>query len=129
MKDIFEATIVCEKCHKRAEKGRLVKDGFEIRALKCPSCGETWLHPADMKDYERFMEMKRKQFQVKLRMVGNSFAVSIPREIIEFEKVRHDEIVSVSMDSPNRVTLFFSKTSKTLLRKKPGDDNHGKGQQ
>ena len=38
----------------------------------------------DKKEYEGFVRLKQKEYNVKMRMVGNSYAVSIPREIVDF---------------------------------------------
>lgn len=118
MKELSDAIVICKKCNKKTNKGILHKEGFELRCWKCPECGETWVHPGDMKDYEEFQKMKHKEFQVKLRMVGNSYTVSIPREIVEFGEIKRDEIVKVSMDQPEKVTLFFSSVTKKFIKRK-----------
>jgi len=118
MKDLFETIIVCKKCNKRTEKVTVNKDGFHLRGWKCPSCEEVWIHPADLKEYEDFQKIKHKEFQVKLRMVGNSYTVSIPREIVEFGEIKRDKIVKVSLDQPEKVTLFFSRVTKKFIKRK-----------
>ena len=61
------------------------------------------------------MTLRNRDFQVKLRMVGNSFSVTIPREIIEFEeKFRQiekemDKMIHMSLQEPGKLTLFFKK--------------------
>ena len=52
--------------------------------MECESCGNKTIHPEDLKEYSDFQNLKKKKFQVKLRYIGNSYAVSIPREIIDF---------------------------------------------
>jgi len=117
MKELSDAIIICKKCNKKTEKGILHKDGFELRCWKCPECGETWAHPGDMKEYKEFQKIKHKDFQVKLRLVGNSYTVSIPREIVDFGEIKKDEIVKVSMDQPEKVVLFFSRTTRRFIKK------------
>lgn len=118
MKDLFDTIIICKDCNKRTEKSYVIKNGFKLRSWKCPSCGETWLHPADLKEYEAFQKMKQKEFQVKLRMVGNSYTVSIPKEIVEYGEINRDEIVKVSLDQPQKVTLFFSRVTKKFIKRR-----------
>lgn len=118
MKDLFDTIIICKKCNKRTEKGILHKDGFKLRCWKCPSCEEVWIHPGDLKEYKDFQELKHKKFQVKLRLVGNSYTVSIPREIVEFGEIKRDKIVRVSLDQPEKVTLFFSRVTKKFIKRK-----------
>ena len=51
-----------------------------------------------------------KNFRVKMRIVGNSYAVSIPREIVNFikeqEKIMND-MVRLCFDDSKRLSLFF----------------------
>ena len=91
MADIFENTLICENCDKKTERLQLVRDGFQLRMWKCPGCHKEWMHPADQQDYENFKRLKGKTFAVKLRLVGNSYTVSIPREIIDFEEEMQKE--------------------------------------
>ena len=104
--------------HLEDEKGFVIKNGFKLRSWKCPGCGETWIHPADLKEYEDFQKIKQKEFQVKLRMVGNSYTVSIPREIVEFGEIKSDKTVRVCLEQPEKVTLFFSKVTKRFIKRR-----------
>ncbi len=110
MPDIFENTILCENCNKKTSKSYTYKDGFKIRNWYCENCNKKWYHPLDLKEYEDFNKLKNKSFEVKLRLIGNSFCVSIPREIIEFEKEMQQEtnkIISMSLEEPQKLSLFF----------------------
>ena len=98
MRDIFENAIVCEECGRKTEKGAVHKDGFQLRYWKCPSCGKQWYHPADLKEYEDFNKLRQRKFAVKLRMVGNSWAISIPKEIIDFQD-EMDKVMNRAMAS------------------------------
>jgi hypothetical protein len=86
------------------------RSGFRLRALKCDKCKNFIIHPEDLKEYEDFQNLKKKQFRVKLRFVGNSYAVSIPREIIDFmnEQEREiNEMVNLNLEEFGRITLKF----------------------
>ena len=110
MSDIFENTILCKKCNKKMVPAKILKDGFILRAVKCPQCSNKIIHPEDLKEYENFSTLKSKRFQVKLRYVGNSYAVSIPREIIDFLGEQEKELKSVvdlCMEELGRVSLRF----------------------
>ena len=115
MADIFENTIVCESCNKKTKKAVVIKDGHKIRFWHCEKCNKKWPHPLDIQKYNDFQKIKRKQFKVKLRLVGNSYAVSIPREIIDFQrefnklsKEMH-KMISLSLEEPEKLSLFFNK--------------------
>ncbi len=110
MTDVFDYPVLCDKCNKRMRNVFLIRNGFKMRTLECPECGKQLIHPLDKKEYDSFNELKNKQFQVKLRMVGNSYTVSIPREIIEFHEEMNREIakmISMSLEEPERLTLYF----------------------
>lgn len=111
MSDIFDNAILCRNCSKIMKQALISRNGFNLRALKCLKCGETIVHPADKKEYEEFMRLKQKEFNVKMRMVGNSYAVSIPREIVDFmreqEKMIND-MVRMSFDEAGRISLMFN---------------------
>tara|TARA_Y100000310_G_scaffold167610_2_gene167524 strand:+ start:6115 stop:6507 length:393 start_codon:yes stop_codon:yes gene_type:complete len=121
MADIFGASIVCDACNQKMEKGFIARQGFKLRAWKCNDCTKQWIHPTDQQDYENFSRLKDKQFQVKLRLVGNSYTVSIPREIIEFEEEMQREmkemnkLINMSLEGPDKLSLFFSRKVKRFI--------------
>lgn len=111
MVDIFDNTILCKKCNRAMKHFLVTKTGFNLRSVKCDKCGEVILHPADKKEYEDFMRLKEKEFEVKMRMVGNSYAVSIPREIVDFMKEQEkmiDDMVKLSFQEAGRLSLSFN---------------------
>lgn len=89
---------------------QIAKKGFILRTLKCETCKNQIIHPEDLKEYENFQNLKKKNFKVKLRYVGNSYAVSIPREIIDFmneQEKQMDEMVNLCMEELGRLSLRF----------------------
>ena len=110
MNDIFENTILCKHCNKKMQPEQVAKNGFILRSLRCKPCNNLIIHPEDLKEYESFQNLKKKQFKVKLRYVGNSYAVSIPREIIDFMNEQEEEMnkmVDLCMEEMGRVSLRF----------------------
>jgi len=118
MSDIFAHTILCAKCNTKMKPVTLEKNGFHLRAMQCQKCNEKIIHPSDMEEYDKFNSLKHKQFRVKLRFVGNSYAVSIPREIINFinaqesiidehEKIMH-KLVSLCFEDFGKLSLNFN---------------------
>ncbi len=108
--DLFQERILCNVCNIQMLPQTLSKEGFPIRALTCETCGKVHYHPGDIKDYEHFQTMKNRQFQVKLRMVGNSFCVSIPRELIAFNRLENDidKLVNLMLEAPNKIIIDFT---------------------
>lgn len=122
--DIYETTVLCDECDHPTEKTYIVKDGFKIRSWKCPECNKHWHHPSDMDEYKKFNQLKNKDFTVKLRQVGNSYAVSIPKEIIQFTEVRKEgRLVRMNVEGPERVTMTFTKITKRILRSNKDERN------
>ncbi len=110
MNDIFDNTVLCRKCNSKMQKAQIVKNGFLFRALVCPKCNEKIIHPSDEAEYDKFINLKNKEFHVKMRLVGNSYAVSIPKEIVSFmreqEKIMND-MVRLCFEDMGKLSLNF----------------------
>ena len=110
MTDLFDNTILCKDCDKKMEKTFVEKNGFHLRALECKKCGNKIIHPQDLKEYEDFQNLKKKNYRVKLRFVGNSYAVSIPKEIIDFmqeQEKKMKEMVDLCFEEMGKISLNF----------------------
>ena len=91
---------------------KVAKNGFIFRAVVCPKCDEKIIHPVDEQEYNRFKNLKNKEFRVKMRLVGNSYAVSIPKEIVLFmneQKKMIDDMVKLCFEDFGRVSLNFNR--------------------
>jgi len=109
--DIFENKILCKNCEKVMKPVLISKNGFNLRAIKCAECGETIVHPQDKNEYEDFIRLKEKEFNVKMRMVGNSYAVSIPREIVDFMQEQEktmNNMVRLCFEEAGRISMNFN---------------------
>jgi len=112
MEDIFDHTILCSKCDKKMRPKLLSKNGFNLRTVRCNNCGKSVVHPEDKKEYEEFVRLKEKEYNVKMRMVGNSYAVSIPREIVDFMQEQENmmnNMVKLCFEEAGRIRLDFDK--------------------
>lgn len=110
MQDIFNNTILCQNCNTKMQKANLEKNGFVIRSVVCPKCNEKIIHPVDESEYNKFINLRKKEFHVKMRLVGNSYAVSIPKEIVSFmeeQKNMMDNMVKLCFEDMGRLTLNF----------------------
>lgn len=114
MADIYDTTMLCDECSTKLEKSFAIKNGFRLRSWYCPKCNKQWIHPKDEQDYNHFVELKKREFEVKLRQIGNSWAVSIPKEFIRFEEVTKTEVIRMSMDSPGKLTILFKRTKRVI---------------
>ncbi len=110
MTDIFENTILCKNCQTKMQPNQISRKGFPLRSLKCNRCNNQIIHPDDQKEYESFQNLKKKNFKVKLRFVGNSHAISIPKEIINFmneQENEMDKMVNLCIEDLRRLSLRF----------------------
>ncbi|PIO08785.1 hypothetical protein COU59_00170 [Candidatus Pacearchaeota archaeon CG10_big_fil_rev_8_21_14_0_10_34_12] len=111
MQDIFEHAVLCMKCDKKMEDSFISRNGFNLRIKKCAHCGDFIVHPDDKAEYENFVRLKKKEYEVKMRMVGNSYAISIPREIVDFMKEQENMInnmVRLSFQDFGKLNLMFN---------------------
>jgi len=110
MSDIFDNKILCNKCSIEMNPLEITKNGFVLRALECPKCSDRITHPKDEQEYDNFMNLRKKQFNVKMRFVGNSYAVSIPKEIVNFMKEQEkimNNMVKLCFEDFGRLRLDF----------------------
>ena len=115
MTDIFSNTILCGKCGIKMNRVQTLKNGFALRSVECPKCKARIIHPKDEQEYNDFINLKKKEFNVKMRFVGNSYAVSIPKEIVNFMKEQEkimDEMVRLSFEEFGRISLNFGQNIK-----------------
>lgn len=114
MKDYFDAKISCKTCDKVMQPIMIEKSGCKLRAVVCPSCQEKIIHPIDLNSFNHYNSLKAKTYIVKLRIVGNSHAVSIPKEIIDFIHQNNqmnksiDEVVKLCFEDFGRLSLVFN---------------------
>ena len=111
MKDIFEHIIFCKECNSEMEEIKIAKNGFLLRTMICKDCKEKVIHPLDEYNYNKFINLKNKKFSVKMRLVGNSYAVSIPKEIVSFmnsQRTMMDDMVRLCFEEMGKLSLSFN---------------------
>jgi hypothetical protein len=111
MSDIFNNIILCKNCKKPMKNFLMSKNGFNLRIKKCEKCNLSLIHPQDKMEYKNFIRLKQKEYSVKMRRVGNSYTVSIPREIVNFMKEQEkmiDNMVKLSFEETGRLKLLFN---------------------
>lgn len=123
--DVFDNTILCKKCDSKMKPSKIAKNGFVLRAVICPKCSSRIIHPVDEREYGKYINLKNKEFKVKMRLVGNSYAVSIPKEIVSFMNEQSQRLFTHSLNRMEReqkkimdemVKLCFEDFGKLTLR-------------
>ncbi|PIN89332.1 hypothetical protein COU60_04230 [Candidatus Pacearchaeota archaeon CG10_big_fil_rev_8_21_14_0_10_34_76] len=110
MTDIFDTKILCTKCNIRMNQVAVEKQGYKLRAVKCPSCNDQIIHPTDLANFEGFNNIRGKTYNVKLRVVGNSHAISIPKEMVDFihkQERMMDDMVRLCFEDMRKISLMF----------------------
>ena len=123
MTDIFNNKIICIKCDSIMKQTEISRNGFLLRYVICPNCNTRIIHPKDEQEYNNFNNLKKKHFCVKMRFVGNSYAVSIPKEIVNFMKEQEkimDDMVELCFEEFGRISLNFGLKEK--INKERFDD-------
>ena len=122
MTDVFDAKIMCKNCDEEMRQGFVNRKGAQLRAVKCDLCGDTIIHPADLNCLEQYKDLKGKIFNVKLRVVGNSHAISIPKEIVNFMNDMHkntsgemDDMVRLCFDDFRKLSLRFGEDERESI--------------
>ena len=126
MTDLFENTIICKNCNVKMKPVSIEKNGFVLRAVQCPKCQEKIVHPKDEAEYSRFLSLRGKTFKVKMRIVGNSYAVSIPKEIVGFIKEQErimDNFVRVAFSNARRLSLMFGENENIAEKEIEEEEN------
>ncbi len=103
------------------QKANILKNGFSFRIVICPNknCNEKIIHPLDEQEYHKFINLKNKEFRVKMRIVGNSYTISIPKEIVSFMEEQEkmlDKMVKLCFEDFGKLSLNFDNINK-LKRK------------
>lgn len=125
--DLFDNNVFCKECNTQMSKGESVKNGFILRTLSCEDCGQKSYHPEDLVGYKQFNDLRSKNYRVKLRIVGNSHAVSIPKDILDFfnnEEEDTERMVTIALEEFNKISLLFNDMTdseeKDLIKGKNG---------
>ncbi|MEM3074784.1 MAG: hypothetical protein QW727_02480 [Candidatus Pacearchaeota archaeon] len=112
MDDMFDNPVLCKNCNIKMQRVDVTRNGFVFRMLHCNKCGNKIVHPDDKREYNHYMELRGKNFNVKLRMIGNSYAISIPKEIINFINEQNkiiNDVVRLSFERMDKLSLVFDK--------------------
>lgn len=128
--DIFENPILCKDCNVKMSRAKIKKNSFILRAVICGKCGNKVLHPTDKQEYNKFKNLRKKEYRVKMRMVGNSYAVSIPKEIVSFIKEQErimDDMVKLCFEDFGSLSLNFNKVKVNKAKSKLKEEENKNG--
>ena len=112
MSDLFDHPVLCTQCNQLMHRENTLQEGFPLRLWECSPCSTRVFHPGDLQDYQAYQRLHQQQFQVKLRRVGNSFCVSIPKELIDYHQERKfQQVVRLHLEHPGKINVIFIQRS------------------
>lgn len=112
-KDIDELDKIEIVCHCGGKTKRIETswEGFPVRAWKCGRCGEEIFHPLDAQRALTIAKaIKNKEFEVKIRKVGKSLTMTIPRRLAEMFGLKEGKIAQWGVQS-DRFVIKIKPTS------------------
>lgn len=71
----------CIQCTAWCRPQKLNLEGYEVQGWKCPACGYEILSPRDFEKAYLFLKAKKEK-EIKISKRGNSFMITIPKQII-----------------------------------------------
>ena len=78
--------------------------GFRLSGWRCKKCREELVDPQQANLYLKYARLKKEgKLRVKLRKVGNSFAVSIPATVRELLDLKEGEELSLELTESGMV--------------------------
>jgi len=99
---------VCH-CGGKTKKVQTTWKGFPVRAWKCERCNEEIFHPLDAQRALAIGKaIKNKEFDVKIRKVGKSLTMTIPRRLAEMFGLREGKIAQWGVQSDKFVIRIKS---------------------
>ncbi len=82
----------CALCRGELESYKEVSDGVGIRGWRCRACGETFFPSSEMLRWE-VLTGRRMDSARKVREIGNSTVVTIPKKLVKEEDIHKDDYI------------------------------------
>lgn len=80
-------------------------DGYKIKAWKCEVCGEEYLDSADAEFLLLMKKLKKKPHSAKVGLLGESYIIRIPKEIVEYMHIEKGEETKISLVGPHEILV------------------------
>src|SRR3989339_500737 len=96
--------IPCE-CGGMASRGTVKYKSYEIRGWVCAKCKKEYIHPEDSMKISKLEELKKSNPSVKIRTVGQSLVITLPKEIVDVYDLEKGEIVRLNPENLKKIEI------------------------
>ncbi len=92
-------------CGNAAVETHVNIDGFKIKAWKCESCHEEYLDSAEAQFLLLMKKMQKKPHTAKVGVLGDSYIIRIPKEIVDYMQIKKGEKTRISLAGPHEILV------------------------
>ena len=96
--------IPCE-CGSMASKSAVKYKDYEVRGWICKKCKKEYMHPEDSIKISRLEELKKSGIKVKIRTVGQSLVITLPKELANLYGLEQGETVELSPENFRKIEI------------------------
>lgn len=96
--------IPCE-CGGMASKGTVKYKDYEVRGWACKKCKKEYIHPEDSLKISKIEALKKSGIKVKVRTVGQSLVITLPKVIVELYGLERGEMVELTPENLNKIKI------------------------
>lgn len=96
--------IPCE-CGDMASRSSVKYKDYEVRGWTCRKCRKEYIHPEDSLKISRLEALKKSNVRVKIRTVGQSLVITLPKKISELYGLEKGETVRLSPDGMKKIEI------------------------
>ncbi len=96
--------IPCE-CSSMASKSTVKYKEYEVRGWICRKCKKEYVHPEDSIKISKLEALEKNRIRVKIRTVGQSLVITLPKEIAELYGLEKGEMVELSPGNLKKIEI------------------------
>jgi len=96
--------IPCE-CGAMASRCTVKYRNYEVRGWVCKKCKKEYIHPEDSLKVSKLEALKKSHLRVKIRTVGQSLVITLPKEIAELYGLEKGETVELSPENMKKIEI------------------------
>ena len=98
--------IPCE-CGGMASRSTVKYKDYKLRGWVCKKCKKEYIHPEDSLKISKLVALKKSRVKVKIRTVGQSLVITLPKKIAELYDLQKGESVELSPETLKKIEIEF----------------------